>query len=564
MRIWLSLLLLFFAGGVAKAQTGFVNIKEPYFKGKRLIVDLPPSQHHRNIGGSDGAGLCVYTSFWHSALWQSVRDVYGFRDWMAKRPGGSYPQKFDSTLSAFCKATKVKVPPYLQHTGGDESVLDLAMKTGRAVGVTYCGCDPNYGPNTVIGHMVSLVYLDSDWAAILDNNFVGQWLVMPRAEFLARWKGVKTDGTPYMGSDGIRKLPIGGGWAIILLDSPPAPYPTDPPVAVDENAPRIMIGQCPGGRCPLPAPSYIQSPCANGRCSPFSSQPSCPNGRCPLPAPVTPQTPEDESSEPVWVSSDNGNEWGCWKGKKCIARCFGDGRCEGVTQYGFANGVPINPPAPLPVGVAKEKVKLIGDKEVDKEPEFPEGGVDFGKLESEVKFWHSGRVCSRSDFFDALVGDAFTDDSEKWNLAVVGDAKFWTAVKGELTSLDTTTKGKLHCKFYLPTDWQVTQFSLTTGLVLRGPAVDRVGKELGEVKDTEFQVGSLKTLLAVRGGPLYVPPVDPPKSPVVPVTPNTPTPTPSDPTPTPAPLTPAPASNSPTPAILLGLGALYLILRRNN
>src|SRR5574338_1184024 len=100
MILWLAL-----AGGLcAQAPSGFVVTKDPVLNGVRVTADLPAGQHHRNVGGSDGAGLCVYTSFWHAALWQSVREVYEFRAYMERRPGGSYPEKFDATLAAYCKS----------------------------------------------------------------------------------------------------------------------------------------------------------------------------------------------------------------------------------------------------------------------------------------------------------------------------------------------------------------------------------------------------------------------------------------------------------------------------
>jgi hypothetical protein len=227
----------------------FTTTREPAQDHVRATVDLPVSQHKRNAAGSDGLGLCVYTSTWHAALWQSVSDLYGFRDWMTHKPGGSYPEKFEATLSAYCKERGISCPGYVQHTGGDVDFLSLALKTGRMVCVTYCGVDgPGRYGNAVIGHMVNLVHLDEERAAILDNNFPGTWLWMSRGDFLARWRGVQPDGRPFLARDGRgRALPIGGGWAIVLLNSPPPPYPT-PEVTRGE----IQVEQCVNGQCPLP------------------------------------------------------------------------------------------------------------------------------------------------------------------------------------------------------------------------------------------------------------------------------------------------------------------------
>lgn len=50
-----------------------------------IHVDLPPSQHLKNKGGSDGAGLCVFTSIDMAARWQDVKQLIGFRDWIDRK-----------------------------------------------------------------------------------------------------------------------------------------------------------------------------------------------------------------------------------------------------------------------------------------------------------------------------------------------------------------------------------------------------------------------------------------------------------------------------------------------
>jgi hypothetical protein len=207
--------------------------------GLRAACDLPGPVHKKNVGGSDGAGLCVFTSIWHSAQWQSVHELDGYRAYMERRPGGGYPSKVDATMRAYCAEKGVPVPPYVQHTGGDPAFLELAIKTGRMVAVTYDGRDDFYRGR--IAHMVNLVHIDSTGAAILDNNRPGVFVWMSRADFLARWKGG------------------GGGWAVVLLASPPPPYATAPgPVPTPSPSPqpdpqpvRPRPRPCPGpGPCP--------------------------------------------------------------------------------------------------------------------------------------------------------------------------------------------------------------------------------------------------------------------------------------------------------------------------
>lgn len=169
-----------------------------------VATDLPVDQRMRNVGGRDGAGLCVFTSIMHSARWQNEQRLWNFQADMRKEPGGGYPSKVDTMIARYGKGT-----PYLQYEGRDPAVLKAALATGRMPGVTYNGHDPHYRGS--IAHMTNLVVWDdaADLCAILDNNFVGEkelvW--MSRAEFMQRWTGG------------------GSGWAVILLAPPPPPPP---------------------------------------------------------------------------------------------------------------------------------------------------------------------------------------------------------------------------------------------------------------------------------------------------------------------------------------------------
>jgi hypothetical protein len=169
-----------------------------------VTCDLPVSERKHNVGGRDGAGLCVFTSIMHAARYQSELRLLNFQDQMRQEPGGGYPQKVDAMIKKYGPGTQ-----YVQYEGNSPEILKTAMKTGRMPGVTYNGHDVHYGGS--IAHMVSLVAYDEahDLACILDNNFVGEnelvWLSCN--EFLKRWKGG------------------GQGWAIVLLAAPPPPVP---------------------------------------------------------------------------------------------------------------------------------------------------------------------------------------------------------------------------------------------------------------------------------------------------------------------------------------------------
>jgi hypothetical protein len=144
--------------------------------GTHAVIDLPTGRHVRNAAGSDGSGLCVFTSLQVAADWHNVPQLAGLQAWMRSRPGGGYPEKVDAELTAYCAAQGRPTPAYVQRVGGDEAFLDLAVKTGRLVSVTYAGVDGFY--RTPVLHMVNLAHLDSERAAVIDNNRPGVWVWM--------------------------------------------------------------------------------------------------------------------------------------------------------------------------------------------------------------------------------------------------------------------------------------------------------------------------------------------------------------------------------------------------
>jgi hypothetical protein len=168
-----------------------------------LTCDLPRDQRRKNVGGRDGAGLCVFTSIEFAAKWCGERALWGFQDQMRKEPGGGYPEKVDAMIKKYAPGV-----PYVQDTTGDPAVLEAVLKSGRMACVTYDGHDDHYG-NQSIAHMVCLVCFDGRWAVVSDNNFIeeDQFEWMTPAEFTSRWKGNS------------------GGWVVCLLKPPPPPPP---------------------------------------------------------------------------------------------------------------------------------------------------------------------------------------------------------------------------------------------------------------------------------------------------------------------------------------------------
>ena len=203
MRHFLAIIVLL-AGCCLPARAERATEGGPTHKdGTEVICDLPLSHWIKNVGGRDGAGLCVFTSINMAAYWQNCEPLFNFQKQMRTEPGGGYPEKVDRMMRKYAPSTT-----YVQYSGDNPAILDLAIKTGRMPSVTY-GYSERYGGR--VAHMVNLVHIDERIACVLDNNFIGaerlEW--MSRGEFLRRWK---------LG---------GGGWTVILLNPPPPPIPVN-------------------------------------------------------------------------------------------------------------------------------------------------------------------------------------------------------------------------------------------------------------------------------------------------------------------------------------------------
>lgn len=184
----------------------------PTHEGFTAQTPLPNSLQMRNVGGSDGAGLCVFTSIAHAARWQNVTALEDFQAFMRRYPGGGWPDKVDQMVKRLCTEKGVAVPAYVQVEGRDLDVIQAALDSGRMVSVTYSYSRTGRYGGGVIAHMVNAVGMNSDWVVILDNNYIGlnnlEWV--PRREFLgtyAYWQQ--------------------SGWSVILLGYGPPPAPVE-------------------------------------------------------------------------------------------------------------------------------------------------------------------------------------------------------------------------------------------------------------------------------------------------------------------------------------------------
>lgn len=176
----------------------------PEYDGESIDCDVPMSLRIKNTGGSDGAGLCVFASLQMSANYQNVKELLDIFEWMKSQPGGGYPEKVARIMKE--RAPGVK---YKQYEGDSLDFIQEGINSGRPVCVTY-GTGELYNMQT-IAHMTLCVGLNEKEAAILDNNDPEHIWLMPRDEFLKRFKHPNTS-----------------GWAFYLLNPPPPPAPKLP------------------------------------------------------------------------------------------------------------------------------------------------------------------------------------------------------------------------------------------------------------------------------------------------------------------------------------------------
>mgnify|MGYP002778048846 CR=1 FL=1 len=473
--------------------------------GVRATCDLPASLHIRNVGGSDGAGLCVFTSAQHAATWQHVRSLDGFREWMRRRPGGGWPEKFDQMVAAFCREKKVAIPQYQQHTGGDDEWLDLAMKTGRLVSVTYAGMDDFYrdrwGRPAAVAHMVNLAHLDATRAAIIDNNRPGVWVWMTRAEFLKRWRDMN------------------GGWAFVLLDAPPPPHPAQPvdavkfeavppapPVAWAESYAAAMKRHKQDG-----APVFVSI-----------GAPGCTYCKKEDATTYNDEAVRDELAgfHAVKVDADAEPKLAAAFGAKSYPTSvvIRDGKVA-ATRAGYTpaeemvaflrSPLPEQPPAK--VAPVQARADLPGGTEPTNYGLVPE------KIHAGKRFYQNGAEVNRAEAFAAL---RLVDDSDRFALTFVGTDAELTKAAEFIAGLPDGARGQLKVKFYRADRWEVERFQLRPGATLRKPTVNRIGADAGYTPLLDPKSVSEMLVAGLGGKPVEpLPPSPPAPQPVVPPVP---------------------------------------------
>lgn len=190
---------------IARKEDEFVSKDFSGPGNRRVRTDMPMRLYIRNTGGSDGSGLCVFTSIYHVGVYNGL-PLLGYRRFMERRPGGGWPEKVDKTLKDYCTENGVPVPRYAHaYRMASLGLVEAALARGHMVCITWGTDYSHYGGQT-IAHMVNCVYLDSEWGCILDNNFPNEFLWVKRPTF-----------------DRYAAHSSGGGdslWAIVFIDNP--------------------------------------------------------------------------------------------------------------------------------------------------------------------------------------------------------------------------------------------------------------------------------------------------------------------------------------------------------
>lgn len=195
--------------------SGAAHVAGTDYQGHTVQAWVPKDRQPRNIGGSDGLGLCGFTSIQYAATFQHLAGLEDLQQYMSTRPGGAWPEKVDQVIEQ-----KLGPDSGLQwvHVYGSEAIplIKRALATGRMPCISY-GFGERYRLDA-INHMVNLVCFDDEYAAVLDNNYPGTCEWMPADELLPRFEWVADrNGVGYHAE----------GWAIIFITNPQPPLPID-------------------------------------------------------------------------------------------------------------------------------------------------------------------------------------------------------------------------------------------------------------------------------------------------------------------------------------------------
>ncbi len=416
-----ALVLLLFSSGVASAGESKIGGRTSPDGKEAIALDLPSTQHLRNKAGTDGLGLCVWTSITMSGDWCNEDALRTLQQQMTREKGGGWPERVDDLLPRLAPGVQ-----YVQYTGRDPSIIQTAIRSGRMPCVTY-GYSPRYvgprNPSGRIAHMVDCVHYSANWVAVLDNNFPGddQYEWMAPAEFVRRWML----GNP------------NGGWVVLPLRCGPSPVPVN-------ATPHFIIGQCGPGGCPV-RPSEI----------PHSA----------FRTPHSYEWREFSDDETQVALMRNGVQVGGFSFKTQVYRPYD----AAMQTWGPAGAAPYVPPATPEKYAVKRDCRCDSACPCDGKPcDCVENfGVRQDKLPRRDGFSSNGRPITQAEAERALkCGGGFSDDSSKWRLTIIGPTKAKRdQVLRDLQShpLLSPWQERLCVQSYTPDGWAVTGVNLPRG-----------------------------------------------------------------------------------------------------
>lgn len=181
--------------------------------GREPMVDLVTIPYvDKNFGSNiDGSGMCVFNSFRACLVSQYRDDFDDYARWLARHyQGGGYPSRVTEYTRAYCRSKGIEGfdDQYVQIVGSDTlEAIREALEDGRSVAVTDSGDVSFYG--RPVPHMTNIVYLDDQWAAIVDNNRPD------RTEWISREAFIK------------RHRHYDSGWCIVYLGKPQLARPVN-------------------------------------------------------------------------------------------------------------------------------------------------------------------------------------------------------------------------------------------------------------------------------------------------------------------------------------------------
>jgi hypothetical protein len=137
-------------------------------------VNLPKPLRQANWIGVEGEGSCVHATITSLFRWQSEEEWAEY--WKAAYSDG------ETVYGLNEKLTKDGVPFKYTYGRRDVKFLEDCIRERRG-----CGIALQRGR-----HMVALVYLDDQWAGILDNNQTDRFLWVKRDALIQEWIGANS------------------------------------------------------------------------------------------------------------------------------------------------------------------------------------------------------------------------------------------------------------------------------------------------------------------------------------------------------------------------------------